>query len=362
MHPQVRDSQSRHIDFSTLDVDLPGSVNTGPAVTATPPEPGTDHSHRLSWPLSGSATARIRVAVAVVTTGMLVTSATPALSSQNGTEEPYSPDSVGAPEFPQPTPSFVTTTPPPLIQYHPPGVVTSGTATPTQQPAATLPPRGHPTPTAEPTAAPTTTAPPGPTAQQVRRAKAAAHRAAAKARRDAAARALKDAKTSFLKQDDSFVGTASLTGPQLADWFHRNYSSSGSLNVPIERIAHLYVVEGAAEGIRGDVAFAQAVLETGGFTNGDTSINNFAGIAHYDNIASGSGFASPRQGIRGQIQLLKKVAFGNGVELAHPDVSPHWGGRQAKTLGGLSHNWASDGRYGVSVFGMYRGMVQTELY
>ena len=68
-----------------------------------------------------------------------------------------------------------------------------------------------------------------------------------------------------------------------------------------------------------DLALAQAVLETGHFTNRDTSINNFAGIAHYDNAASGSAFADPVIGVRAHIQLLKKYAAGNDTALANPE-------------------------------------------
>jgi len=70
------------------------------------------------------------------------------------------------------------------------------------------------------------------------------------------------------------------------------------------------------------MAFAQAVLETGDFTNSDTAINNFAGIGHFDGTASGSPFPNPIIGVRAQIQLLKKLALGNDAPLANPDVAP----------------------------------------
>lgn len=87
----------------------------------------------------------------------------------------------------------------------------------------------------------------------------------------------------------------------------------------------LYLSEGEAEGVRGDLALAQAVLETGHFTNSDTAINNFAGIAHYDDAASGSAVRDPVIGVRAQIQLLRKYALGNEAQLANADVSPNAG-------------------------------------
>src|SRR5205814_5899577 len=37
------------------------------------------------------------------------------------------------------------------------------------------------------------------------------------------------------------------------------------LTVPLRTLADLYISEGTAEGVRGDVAFAQSILETGAF-------------------------------------------------------------------------------------------------
>jgi hypothetical protein len=71
------------------------------------------------------------------------------------------------------------------------------------------------------------------------------------------------------------------------------------------------------------------VLETGHFTNSDTAINNFAGIAHYDGAASGSAFRNPVIGVRAQIQLLKKYALGNDAPLANP-TSPQTLGQQQR--------------------------------
>ena len=39
------------------------------------------------------------------------------------------------------------------------------------------------------------------------------------------------------------------------------------ITVPIEVLAQIYLDEGARTGVRGDVAFAQSILETAGFAN-----------------------------------------------------------------------------------------------
>lgn len=73
-----------------------------------------------------------------------------------------------------------------------------------------------------------------------------------------------------------------------------------------------YISEGEAEGIRGDIAFAQSCLETGNFTFSGSSVtldqNNFAGIGVTSNGMKGESWSTPQQGIRAQIQHLKAYA------------------------------------------------------
>src|SRR5690606_14622530 len=102
---------------------------------------------------------------------------------------------------------------------------------------------------------------------------------------------------------------SALTVSDLRAWWSSTGRGQPSrLGIAIDDLIALYVTEGDAEGVRGDMALAQAVLETGHFTNSDTAINNYAGIAHYDGAASGSAFRDPIIGVRAQIQLLKKYA------------------------------------------------------
>ena len=158
-------------------------------------------------------------------------------------------------------------------------------------------------------------------------------------------------------------GTPSILGPSAlrvsglrAWWNSTGRGQPPRLRIAIEDLIALYVTEGDAEGVRGDVALAQAVLETGHFTNSDTAINNFAGIAHYDGTASGSGFADPIIGVRAQIQLLKKYALGNDAPLANPNVAPR-AGASATTWGGLAGTWASATTYWTSLSSVYESML-----
>lgn len=74
----------------------------------------------------------------------------------------------------------------------------------------------------------------------------------------------------------------------------------------------LYLAEGAAEGVRGDIAFAQSCLETGNFGFSGSAVtleqNNFCGMGVVSNGVKGNSFDSPLLGIRAQVQHLKAYA------------------------------------------------------
>ena len=153
------------------------------------------------------------------------------------------------------------------------------------------------------------------------------------------------------------VGSVTILGPaqtseaQTVAWYQsRGYPAVVNGMSAVQVIGDYYTAA-TAEGIRADWAFIQAVLETGGFQNNDTAINNFAGIGHPDSAPSGLAFPSVTDGVTAQIQLLKRVALGNSVPFALPAAPglPTWGGRQASTWSGLAANWASAPDYGTSL-------------
>lgn len=155
----------------------------------------------------------------------------------------------------------------------------------------------------------------------------------------------------------SILGPSTLTVADLRVWWNSTGGGQPSrLHIAIADLIALYVSEGDAEGVRGDLAFAQAVLETGRFTNRDTAINNYAGIAHYDGTASGSAFRDPIIGVRAQIQLLKKFALGNDAPLANADIGVR-AGASATTWGGLAGTWASATNYWTALHALYQTML-----
>jgi hypothetical protein len=156
----------------------------------------------------------------------------------------------------------------------------------------------------------------------------------------------------------SILGPSTLTAEQLsAYWDARDGTQPAKLTVPIDTLIKAYIDAGTAEGVRGDVAFVQSLIETGWFTNGDTARNNFAGIAHYDNAPAGMDFPTAAAGATGQIQLLKRYAAGNDVKLALTDYAPRAGAR-ATTFEQLAGTWATDTTYGTKIVGQYQRVLE----
>ena len=153
-------------------------------------------------------------------------------------------------------------------------------------------------------------------------------------------------------------GASVFTPPELAAWFAQHGVASHA-QASMGDLASFYIDEGKDEHIRGDMAFAQSVLETGSFTNDDTiRFNNFAGVGHCDSCATGFIFATPQLGVRAQIQLLKDYSEAGAV-LAHPLVDSRLHGPSGccTTWRALTHTWATNGNYGAKIMDVYRDML-----
>lgn len=170
------------------------------------------------------------------------------------------------------------------------------------------------------------------------------------------------------------MGSSVLTGADLAAWFASTGQRAHLMNdAPIEDLAETYVREGAAEGVRGDIAFAQAMLETGGFAR--ATDNNFAGIGACDSCTSQYRFPSPRDGVRAQVQLLRNYAdpLSRAATLANPPEATLHGSDPARAAAAFDSfpfkgrapvwnvmgagNWASDPDYAGKVLGLYSRML-----
>src|SRR5207245_103512 len=115
-----------------------------------------------------------------------------------------------------------------------------------------------------------------------------------------------DFETAATSATSPILGPSRLTAKQMADYVIAQHYTP-HITVPIEMLAQIYLDEGAATGVRGDVAFAQSILETGGFANPGSAPtdNNFAGIGWCDSCAHGFDFPDAKTGVRAQMQLLR---------------------------------------------------------
>ena len=173
----------------------------------------------------------------------------------------------------------------------------------------------------------------------------------------------------------SLMGPTNLSAAQMASWWRAQHYTA-NLTVSIDQLAQMYVDEGNAEGVRGDVAFAQSVLETAGFRSAPG--NNFAGMGWCDSCTTGRVFPTALDGVRAQIQHLRNYGdqLSRASQLAHPP-SLYWYAPSslsqavanqnfdtffakgwALTWNQMGHgNWATDPNYSDKVMKIYASMV-----
>lgn len=167
-------------------------------------------------------------------------------------------------------------------------------------------------------------------------------------------------------------GASQATAQQLVDWFLARTRLTYRATVPVAQLAAYFIAEGRDQGIRGDVAFCQSVLETGWFSFPDggqvrPGDNNFAGIGATD----GSGgstvakFPTAQIGVRAQMQHLYAYASPTAsvAGLAHPLVDPRFSLVQppgkASTWNQLGNgNWATDPNYGTKILALYADLLE----
>jgi mannosyl-glycoprotein endo-beta-N-acetylglucosaminidase len=164
------------------------------------------------------------------------------------------------------------------------------------------------------------------------------------------------------------LGPSILTARQLAGYV-RSAGYHPRLTVTLDQLAQLYITEGNNAGVRGDVAFAQSILETGGFNfpgGGQVLINdnNFAGIGACDSCKHGFSFPTAEIGVRAQMQSLRIYVDPDLTDktLKQPLVMPkmlNLGFRgKVQTWWDLWGTWATGAFYGQRVYDIYERMVE----
>ena len=151
------------------------------------------------------------------------------------------------------------------------------------------------------------------------------------------------------------MGTAMATVEQMKSYIK---AKNPAVAPSVLDMLPLYLSEGEAEGVRGDIAFAQSCLETGNFIFSGSAVtlsqNNFCGLGVTQRGKTGLSFDTPQLGIRTQIQHLK--AYASTDALANEKTDPRfryvtrgcapyveWLGQKENPQG---KGWAAGEKYG----------------
>ena len=179
----------------------------------------------------------------------------------------------------------------------------------------------------------------------------------------------------------AIMGSSDVTVNQMAAYYKKNNLTydkyTGSLSeyngilakggaANIEIYCTIFKQEAEVEGVRVEVAFTQAMLETGFLKfGGDVKPDqyNFAGMGATGGI-SGEKFSDVREGIRAQIQHLK--CYASDAALNNACVDPRWGTwlrNKALYVQWLSKannpygiGWATDAEYSEKILSMIKSL------
>jgi len=169
------------------------------------------------------------------------------------------------------------------------------------------------------------------------------------------------------------MGKSDVSVQEMVDYFNRSGRTYPAAALAaggadsIETFCQIYYEEATAEGVRPEVAYVQAMKETGFLQyGGDASIEqyNFAGIGTTGNGVPGNSYADVRTGILAQVQHLKAYATTEPLNEACVDeryeyvkkaAAPYvqWLGQQENPQG---TGWATGKNYGYDIVEMIKKM------
>ena len=173
------------------------------------------------------------------------------------------------------------------------------------------------------------------------------------------------------------MGNSDVTAQQLAEYYNASGAKYPAEELgkggadSLETFCQMYCEEAAAEGVRPEVAFVQAMKETAWLQyGGDAKIEqyNFAGIGTTGGGVPGNSYADVRTGIRAQIQHLKAYAtedilaqecVDDRYEYVKKGSAPYveWLGQKENPQG---TGWATDENYGYSIVQMINKLMQMQ--
>ena len=164
----------------------------------------------------------------------------------------------------------------------------------------------------------------------------------------------------------AIMGKAKATAEQMKSYLQKK---NPAVPQSILDMVPLYLSEGEAEGVRGDIAFAQSCLETGNFTFSGSAVtlpqNNFCGLGVMQRGKTGLSFDTPQLGIRAQVQHLKAYASTDALVNEKNDprfryvtrgCAPYaeWLGQKENPQG---KGWAAGEKYGEKILSILKAIV-----
>ena len=164
----------------------------------------------------------------------------------------------------------------------------------------------------------------------------------------------------------AIMGKSKATAEQMKSYLKKK---NPSVAQSVLDMIPLYLSEGEAEGVRGDIAFAQSCLETGNFTFSGSAVslkqNNFCGLGVTQKGKTGLSFDTPQLGIRAQVQHLK--AYASTDKLLNDCVdsrfryvkrgcAPYaeWLGQKENPQG---KGWAAGEKYGEKILSILKNII-----
>ncbi len=125
------------------------------------------------------------------------------------------------------------------------------------------------------------------------------------------------------RNETRIMGKAQVSADQIEAYIVRKNPTAAWY---AEQLADTYIEEGNCEGVRGDIAAAQAMLETGNLTFAGSAVtleqNNFCGLGVTSSGVKGCSFKTMREGVRAHIQHLK--AYASKRDLKNVCVDPRY--------------------------------------
>lgn len=162
--------------------------------------------------------------------------------------------------------------------------------------------------------------------------------------------------------NNKIIGRPVLTASQLYEYvkaFNPNFED-------LYEIAENYISVGKKYGVRGDIAFCQAVLETGWFKFGNgTAVtpdqHNYCGMGVVRKGLPGNSFATIKDGVTAHIQHLYAYASTENLPKGEQIIDPRFkyvSRGSATTWKNLGEGkWCGDKKYGEKILSIYNKVV-----